>query len=120
MVICLWKSALARRRSNRVVCRASAIRFPIAGRAGSAERYPDLPADGRTAGKLQNSHVALVTYEMPSEKISLLVVSSKYARIAGGEEVRSGNLTFHYRSRANFKVITWANPGLTYAMVSSL
>jgi anti-sigma factor RsiW len=81
------------------------------------------PAYRLTGGRLvnyKNSHVALVTYEMPSEKISLLVASSKYAVAAGGEEVRSGNLTFHYRSRANFKVITWTNHGLTYALVSSL
>jgi hypothetical protein len=34
--------------------------------------------------------------------------------------VRSGDLTFHYRSGANSQVITWTNHGLTYALVSSL
>jgi len=63
---------------------------------------------------------ALVIYETPREKISLLVASNRYAAIAGGDEVRSGNLVFHYFSRENFKVITWSNHGLSYALVSSL
>jgi hypothetical protein len=32
----------------------------------------------------------------------------------------SGNLLFHYFSREKFKVITWSNHGLSYALVSSL
>jgi len=63
---------------------------------------------------------ALVAYETPTEKISLLVASSKSVAVAGGEELRSGGLTFHYRSGANFEVITWTNHGLAYALVASL
>jgi len=63
---------------------------------------------------------ALVAYETPTEKISLLVASSKSVAVAGGEEVQSGGLKFHYRSGANFEVITWSNHGLAYALVSSL
>jgi anti-sigma factor RsiW len=63
---------------------------------------------------------ALVAYETPTEKISLLVASSKSVAVAGGEELRSGGLTFHYRSGADFEVITWTNHGLAYALVASL
>jgi hypothetical protein len=65
-------------------------------------------------------HAALVIYETQREKISLLVTSNKWAAIARGDEVRSGNLVFHYFGRENFKVITWGNHGLSYALVSSL
>jgi len=68
----------------------------------------------------KGSPAALVAYETPSEKISLLVASSKSAIVAGGEEVRSGGLTFHYRSGTNSEVITWTNHGLAYALVASL
>ncbi len=68
----------------------------------------------------KGSPAALVAYETPTEKISLLVASSKSAIVAGGDEVRSGNLTFHYRSGANSEVITWTNLGLAYALVSPL
>ncbi len=76
-----------------------------------------------TGGRLvnyQGSSIALVTYETVSEKISLLVASSTTAVAAGGEEVRSGDLTFHHRRGGSFNVITWTNRGLTYALVSSL
>jgi mycothiol system anti-sigma-R factor len=68
----------------------------------------------------KGSPAALVAYETPTEKISLLVASSKSAVVAGGEEVRSGGLTFHYRSGAKSEVITWTNHGLAYALVSPL
>ncbi len=78
----------------------------------------------RLAGaKLVNyrgQHAALVIYETPREKISLLVASNKCAAIGGGDEVRAGSLVFHYFSRENFKVITWSNHGLAYALVSSI
>jgi hypothetical protein len=68
----------------------------------------------------KGSPAALVAYETPTRKISLLVASSKAAIVAGGVEVRSGSLTFHYLRGANFEVITWTNHGLVYALVSPL
>ncbi len=76
-----------------------------------------------TGGRLvnyQGAHAALVAYQMQQQKISLLVASSKSAVVAGGEEVPSGGIVFHYRKQANFNIITWSNHGLTYALVSSL
>jgi anti-sigma factor RsiW len=67
----------------------------------------------------QGTYAVLTTYEMQGKKISLLVASSKFATVAGGEEVRSGDLTFHYYGVGGFKVITWSNHGLAYALVSS-
>ena len=63
---------------------------------------------------------ALVAYETLTEKITLLVASSKSVAVAGGEQLQSGSLTFHYRSEASFEVITWTNHGLSYALVASL
>ena len=63
---------------------------------------------------------ALVAYETLTEKITLLVASSKSVAVAGGEQLQSGSLTFHYRSEANLEVITWTNHGLSYALVASL
>jgi mycothiol system anti-sigma-R factor len=68
----------------------------------------------------RGNYAALVTYAMKNEKISLLVASSTSAAASGGEEIRSGALTFHYHTKAEFNVITWSTHGLTYALVSSL
>jgi anti-sigma factor RsiW len=67
----------------------------------------------------KGSHAGLVTYQAPqNDTISLLVASSKYAVVAGGVEVRSGNLVFHHRIDAGLQIITWSNHGLAYALVS--
>jgi len=68
----------------------------------------------------KGSYAALVTYRMQEERISLLVTSSKKVVAAGGDEVRSGQLLFHYCKRDGFNIVTWSNHGLTYALVSSL
>jgi|SRR5580692_3724195 anti-sigma factor RsiW len=68
----------------------------------------------------RGSPAALVIYAKQTERISLLVASSQSAAVAGGEEVRSGALMFHYRTDQGFKVVTWSNHGLSYALVSSV
>jgi len=76
-----------------------------------------------TGGRLVNykgGYAALVSYQMQQQTISLLVASSKSAVAAGGEEIPSGGIVFHYNKQASFTVITWSTHGLTYALVSSL
>jgi anti-sigma factor RsiW len=75
---------------------------------------------GARLASYRGHDAALVIYKAQREKISLLVASNNDAAVAGGDEVRSGNLVFHYFSREKFKVITWSNHGLSYALVSSL
>jgi anti-sigma factor RsiW len=75
-----------------------------------------------TGGSVVNYHgrpAALVTYQKPNEKVSLLIASADSAVVAGGEVVRSGRLTFHYRKTNGFNVATWTDHGLSYALVSS-
>jgi anti-sigma factor RsiW len=76
-----------------------------------------------TGGRLVNykdGYAALVSYQMRQQTVSLLVASSKSAVSAGGEQVPSGGIVFHYSRQAGFAVITWSTHGLTYALVSSL
>ena len=83
------------------------------------------PADGNTY-QLRGAHLvkygstqaALVTYEAGSEKVSLLVASGGAAVTAGGDEVRSGRLTFHYYNTGNLRVATWSSHDVSYALVS--
>ncbi len=93
-------------------------------RLPSSGSFPEgQPAYRQVGARLVNyrdSYAALVTYAMKNEQISLLVASSKYATSFGGEEVRSGDLTFHYHKEVGFNIITWTTHGLTYALVSSL
>jgi mycothiol system anti-sigma-R factor len=81
---------------------------------------PTYQLAGASLVSYRGSPAALVIYEKQKERISLLVVSSQSAAVAGGEEVRSGAQTFHYRTDQGFKVVTWSNHGLSYALVSSV
>ena len=114
-------------------CRSRSPEVITAWLAGKTPFHFQLPAsqfvsNGKTVYWLtgarlvsyKGSPAVLIAYETPNEKISLLIASSRSAVVAGGEKVRSGNLTFHYRSGANSEVITWTNHGLAYALVSSL
>jgi anti-sigma factor RsiW len=98
------------------------VPFPF--RLPKAQVAPDsLPAyqlTGASLVKYRGKLAALVTYQKQKEKISLLVASADSAVVAGGEEVRSGKLTFHYRTDEGFNVVTWTNHGLSYALVSSV
>jgi mycothiol system anti-sigma-R factor len=101
---------------------ADKVSFPF--RLPNAQSTPNsTPAYRLTGAALVNyrgNGAALVTYEKDGGKISLLVASSKAAPVAGGDEVRFGDLTFHYRTESGFKVITWSNHGLSYALVSGV
>ena len=99
-------------------------KVPFDFRLPTSQPFPNgQPAYRLVGARLVNyegSYAALVTYEMKNEHISLLVASNKSAVASGGEEIRSGALTFHYHTKAGFNVITWSTHGLTYAQVSSL
>jgi hypothetical protein len=84
------------------------------------EKNPAYRLTGAVLVNYKGKPAALVTYATQNDKISLLAVSSASAVVAGGDEVHFGNLTFHYHNESGFRVITWANHGLSYALVSSV
>jgi anti-sigma factor RsiW len=66
----------------------------------------------------QNDYAAYITYRMRNRPISLLVTAETVARPSGGEEIRSQGLVFHFEEINGWKVLTWSDRGLTYALVS--
>src|SRR5215469_2932944 len=94
------------------------FRLPVADAAPG--NIPVYQLTGATLVSYKGHPAALVTYEAPKDKISLLVASSQSALIAGGDEVAFGSLTFHFRTESGLRVITWSNHGLSYALVSSV
>ena len=67
-----------------------------------------------------NNSAAYVAYQMRQRHISLVVTSNSVAVPSGGEEIKSKDITFHYDSIDGYKVMTWSDRGLTYALVSDL
>lgn len=84
------------------------------------DSVPTYQLAGASLVSYRGSPAALVIYEKQKARISLLVASSQSATVAGGEEVRSGALTFHYRTNQGFNVVSWTTHGLSYALVSSV
>ncbi|HMI53755.1 MAG TPA: hypothetical protein VK525_19730 [Candidatus Saccharimonadales bacterium] len=101
-----------------------ASKVPFEFRLPNSQSPADTPPAYHLAGaslvNYRGSPAALVTYEKQNEKISLLIASNETAVVAGGQEIRSGALTFHYRTDRGFKVVTWSTHGLCYALVSSV
>jgi anti-sigma factor RsiW len=76
-----------------------------------------------TGAKLVNykgSHAASITWKARGEMVSLLMASSKSAVVGGGDQVRSGRLTFYYGRDDGHRVVTWTSRGVSYALVSPL
>lgn len=101
---------------------ADKVRFPF--QLPNAQSAPNDPSRYRLTGasvlNYRGNSVALVTYEKKAEIISLLIAPNNSAPVAGGDQVHFGKLIFHYRTDDGFKVITWTNHGLSYALVSSV
>ena len=94
------------------------FRLPVA--ESTPEKNSAYRLTGAALVNYKGSPAAVVMYETQNDKISLLVDSNSTAVVAGGDQVRFGKLTFHYHNESNFRVITWTNHGLSYALVSSV
>jgi anti-sigma factor RsiW len=92
-----------------------------------------LPAYQETSGQMRlyrlkgarlvgfnGDYAAYVAYDMGPVPIGLVVTSDTVATASGGERIVSKGLVFHHDAVAGFKVITWSDRGLTYALVSTL
>jgi mycothiol system anti-sigma-R factor len=76
--------------------------------------------EGARLVAFRNDYAACVAYRMRQRPITLIVTSNAVAMPAGGEQIISKGLVFHYDAIDGLKVITWADRGLTYALVSDL
>jgi anti-sigma factor RsiW len=76
--------------------------------------------DGARLVGFNKDYAAYVSYRMENRPISLVVTSNSVVMPAGGEEIVSKGLRFHFYSIDGLKVISWADRGLTYALVSDL
>ena len=56
----------------------------------------------------------------PIDRLQHSLQTATRAHRAGGEEIASRGLRFHYNAIAGLKVLTWSDRGLTYALVSDL
>jgi hypothetical protein len=96
------------------------LEFPIALPAS-----PPLPGEtrpfrlkGARVVQVSGNKAAFIAYQMESGPASLMVTSATVAVASGGMEMPFKKVTFHYSSVHGYKVVTWSQHGLTYALVS--
>lgn len=87
--------------------------------------YPELPDQpkpyelhGARLIGFKQDYAAYVSYQMRQRPISLLVTSGTIAQPSGGEQIQWRGLRFHFDAIQGWKVLTWSDKGLTYALVS--
>ncbi|HWP48817.1 MAG TPA: zf-HC2 domain-containing protein [Candidatus Limnocylindrales bacterium] len=66
----------------------------------------------------KQDYAAHVVYRLHNRPISLVVTSETIAQPAGGEKIPWQGLLFHFDVINGWKVLTWSDKGLTYALVS--
>jgi anti-sigma factor RsiW len=76
--------------------------------------------EGARVVEYKHAYAGYVSCKMGSHSVSLVVASAAVAQPSGGDEVVSKDIAFHYDSIDGFKVITWSDRGLAYALVSDL
>ena len=87
--------------------------------------YPESPGQtklyelqGARLISFHDDYAAYICYQLQGRPISLLVTSAATAQPAGGQIIRWGGLDFHFDALNGWKVLTWTDQGLTYALVS--
>jgi anti-sigma factor RsiW len=106
----------------------AAISGWFAGRVAFRLKLPDNVAgqpplsrlEGARLVTFRNEPVAFVSYRVQQQPVTLVVAGNALAMPSGGQEMVSKGLRLHYELIQGMKVITWADHGLTYALVSEL
>jgi anti-sigma factor RsiW len=102
----------------------------FAGKLGFNLRLPDYPqgpaepkpynVEGARLVGFKEDYAAYIAYRLNAHPISLIITSDAIAQPSGGEEIHWEGLRFHFQSVSGWKVLTWSDDGLTYALVSNL
>jgi anti-sigma factor RsiW len=75
--------------------------------------------EGASLVQVGGKHASFIAYQTESGPASLMIAPDSVAVASGGVEAQFKKVTFHYRMVNGFKVVTWSQHGLTYALVSS-
>jgi anti-sigma factor RsiW len=100
-------------------------RFPLALPASPAVAGEVRPywLEGARMVKVAGKPAAFIAYEVWTPKLqmtpaSLIVTRDSVAVASGGVQANFKKVSFHYATVEGYKVVTWSQHGLTYALVS--
>ena len=94
--------------------------FPLSLPASPAPPGEERPyrLEGARLVQVGGKPAAYIAYQMQTGPVSLMVAPDSVAVASGGVEVDFKKVSFHYRMVEGYRVVTWSQHGLTYALVS--
>ena len=66
---------------------------------------------------VRGEHVALLSFRLSNELVSLLIGSGEFAIDEGGTAIESNGVILHSRDRDALHIVSWKNRGLSYVLV---
>ena len=95
-------------------------KFPLVLPASPAAPGEDRPyrLEGARLVQVSGKTAAYIAYQMQTGPASLMVTPDSVAVASGGVEVDFKKVSFHYSMVEGYRVVTWSQHGLTYALVS--
>ena len=100
---------------------ASRLSFPfqLANAGIAADDQAKYKLDGGKLLLVRNEPAALVSFHLPKEQVSMLVMPQRLLKASGGTVVLSGGIALHSRDVGPVHVVTWNNRGLAYVLSAS-
>jgi anti-sigma factor RsiW len=94
--------------------------FPLTLPASPAVPGEERPyrLEGARLVQVGGKTAAYIAYHMQAGPASLMVTPDSVAVASGGTQVDFKKVSFHYRMVEGYRVVTWSQHGLTYALVS--
>jgi len=98
----------------------SGSKFPLMLPASPAAPGEERPyrLQGARMVQVSGKTAAYIAYQMQAGPVGLMVVPDSVAVASGGVQADFNKLSFHYGRFQGYKVVSWSNHGLTYALVS--
>ena len=96
------------------------LQFALALPASPAAPGEDRPyrLQGARVVQVSGKTAAYIAYQMQTGPVGLMVTPDSVAVASGGVQADFNKLSFHYGRFQGYKVVSWSNHGLTYALVS--
>jgi anti-sigma factor RsiW len=92
------------------------LTLPASPAAPGEERRYHL--QGARMVQVSGKTAAYIAYEMQTGPVGLMVAPDSVAVASGGVQSDFNKLSFHYVKFQSYRVVSWSNHGLTYALVS--
>ena len=96
----------------------SQFRLELPGSPASPGEERPYHLQGARMVQVSGRTAAYIAYQMQTGPVGLVVAPDSVAVASGGIQADFNTLSFHYGRFQGYKVVSWSNHGLTYALVS--